>query len=173
MPLLLNNVQCEPTWWWPWYHCKSFKLAGHNCRHDDDVILHCNDVPISESHLKEGFEGQCLRDNNPDLQVLTLLKESSDDMTLTKCWEACFSGEDPFTYMGVENGRDCYCSNELNAVKVVPANECDMVCSGDSNEICGGKDRVNVYTMKGTSPFNGDITERPCLVEILGDCIIR
>ena len=49
------------------------------------------------------------------------------------------------------------CGNTFsNGGAPTPAGDCSMVCSGNSSEICGGPNRLNVYNYTGTgqSPTN-------------------
>lgn len=61
--------------------------------------------------------------------------------TVEACQAACQA--QGFSYAGVEFGNECWCGNELSSR---PATDgCNMPCSGNSQEICGGPDRLNVY----------------------------
>ena len=65
--------------------------------------------------------------------------------------EQCASGCIGFTYFGVEYGAECYCGNTIGAGSNVVAGStpdvtgCNMVCSGNATEYCGGPNRLNVY----------------------------
>ena len=68
---------------------------------------------------------------------------ASDTMTLETCGSFC----SPYTFFGVEFGRECYCGNVLNAGSVqAPATDCNMVCAGNSLNLCGAGNRLSVYT---------------------------
>ncbi|KAI1500311.1 hypothetical protein F5X99DRAFT_419291 [Biscogniauxia marginata] len=89
----------------------------------------------------------CARD--PAGQSRTLDGYSADerDMTVDKCVELC--GDQGFEYAGVEFGSQCFCGAGGVAPDRMPANgtlgECDMLCSGDVNQVCGGAALVGVY----------------------------
>ncbi|KAF9880502.1 copper radical oxidase [Colletotrichum karsti] len=71
---------------------------------------------------------------------------SSDSMTKEVCAEFCKD----YKYFGVEYGRECYCGNVLtSSATKVDASECNMQCSGNSNQPCGAGDRLNLYTLDG------------------------
>ncbi|KAL8845777.1 MAG: hypothetical protein Q9221_009086 [Calogaya cf. arnoldii] len=66
-----------------------------------------------------------------------------DAMTTAKCASACAG----FDLFGLEYYRECYCGNKLQSGSVAaPSNECKAPCTGDKSEICGGDNRLNLYT---------------------------
>ena len=48
-----------------------------------------------------------------------------------------------FLFAGVQNKRECYCGNWY--YKHGKADNCDLQCDGDPNEICGGRWANSVY----------------------------
>ena len=68
-------------------------------------------------------------------------------VTPNTCAKACGA----FQYFGVEYSGECYCGNNINAGSALVAGntpdvtQCDMTCSGDSTEYCGGPNRLNMY----------------------------
>ncbi|KAG8814910.1 hypothetical protein FRC19_001415, partial [Serendipita sp. 401] len=69
---------------------------------------------------------------------------SYDLMTVQKCIDGCAAAG--FSSAGVEYGGECYCDN----VTYPPGqsqdmSECNMACTGDASEICGGPDRILIY----------------------------
>ncbi|KAL8894926.1 MAG: hypothetical protein Q9207_008363 [Kuettlingeria erythrocarpa] len=66
-----------------------------------------------------------------------------DAMTTAKCASACAG----FDLFGLEYYRECYCGNKLQTGSVAaPSAECKYPCTGDKDEICGGDNRLNLYT---------------------------
>ena len=63
------------------------------------------------------------------------------DMTVEDCINLCSSKG--FKYAGVEYGTQCFCGNSYG--KYATANNCNMKCSGNLNEICGGFWANSVY----------------------------
>jgi hypothetical protein len=64
-----------------------------------------------------------------------------DQMTVEVCQAAC-SG-DGYKYFGLEFSRECYCGQSL---PTVTADQCNMPCTGNSAEICGGPNALSVYS---------------------------
>ncbi|KAH7084811.1 copper radical oxidase-like protein [Paraphoma chrysanthemicola] len=68
-------------------------------------------------------------------------------MTNTKCKDACRAAG--YTLAGTEYSGECYCDNQLrNAGGPAPDGEaqCNMACNGDQTEICGGPNRLSLFT---------------------------
>ena len=65
--------------------------------------------------------------------------------------EQCASECTAFTYFGVEYGAECYCGNTVGGGSAVVLGStpdvtgCNMVCSGNATEYCGGPNRINIY----------------------------
>ncbi|KAI9756906.1 MAG: hypothetical protein M4579_003660 [Chaenotheca gracillima] len=78
--------------------------------------------------------------------------------------EMCASNCPGWTYMGVEYGTECYCGDSISAGSVKATNQadCNFACPGNSTELCGAGDRLEMY-MKGTG------TTPQALFKIAGD----
>ncbi|KAJ7785161.1 galactose oxidase [Mycena maculata] len=85
----------------------------------------------------------CYTDSNPR----TLTGDSTTDvanMTVESCISFCSSGS--FIYAGVEFMQECYCDNFIeNSGVPAPISECNLACTGNPAESCGGADRLNIY----------------------------
>ena len=64
------------------------------------------------------------------------------DLTLKKCKDFCFGRN--YRLAGVEEDN-CYCGNEVWPLIEKPSSECNVACSGDKSQVCGGGCRINVY----------------------------
>ena len=100
----------------------SWKALG--CYTDDDP-----DFPVLERKLTDG-DG----DGDASLDV----SSCEDD-----CWEASVNGT--VLYAGVKQGDQCWCGSFVGGQTSPDQTECDMPCSGDKEQICGGKERINVF----------------------------
>jgi hypothetical protein len=98
----------------------------------------------------------------------------NDLMHIQLCGELATSGG--YKYFGLEFGKiillrgklklgeletnwsptavECWLGNELNPSST-PADPttCNKICRGSSNQICGGADRINIYTAETVSPL--------------------
>jgi len=84
--------------------------------------------------------GQCVTDNSNGARLLTGAVFNNVTMTPAVCKTDCIG----FTYYGVEYGRECYCGNSFpSGIPVSTA--CTITCAGDSTQICGGGNALNIY----------------------------
>ena len=84
------------------------------------------------------------------------------------CTDACLSSG--YSLAGVEYGRECRryylsprfaapltvipedCGNVINShAAPTPLADCSMLCTGNGSEICGGRNRLNLYNNTGTN----------------------
>ena len=69
---------------------------------------------------------------------------SSPRMTVSLCISEC--RRRGFAYAGVQYGSQCFCGNSYG--KYGRANNCDMPCSGNRSQICGGFWANSVYSTR-------------------------
>jgi len=73
-------------------------------------------------------------------------------MTVELCQAACQAAS--FTLAGLEYAGECYCDTKLENYGG-PASDgsvgCNMACNGNTAEICGGQNRLSMYSLGGTS----------------------
>ncbi len=58
------------------------------------------------------------------------------------CVQACFSAG--YQFAGTQSASECFCGNSYGVFGADP-NGCNMQCTGNSAEICGGGSRNSVY----------------------------
>ena len=73
----------------------------------------------------------------------------SDAMTVAQCTNAC--GAAGYSLAGVEYARECYCDSQIQNQAAKADTGCDMTCTGNSSEYCGGSNRLNIYQASGSS----------------------
>ena len=117
-------------------------------------------VPGAQSPLLGYRYVGCYTDPSASARLLTKFSFSSAAaMSQGTCVAAC--ADRGFAFAGVEFGRECYCGDALNLAasgggdgaakgeKAASEDECDMLCSGDRAQFCGGKSRVGVWSVAG------------------------
>ncbi|CAM9620770.1 unnamed protein product [Ectocarpus sp. 6 AP-2014] len=87
---------------------------------------------------------------------------SSDDMTSEVCASLCVGS----SFYGTQYSQECWCGDINAQYSANGEGECDMTCSGDSDEICGGSYSMDVYAQDPSylgcfsDPADGRIFER-------------
>ncbi|KAJ9634674.1 hypothetical protein H2204_006123 [Knufia peltigerae] len=79
-------------------------------------------------------------------RILTGASESNDQMTNEACVAFCDSKG--FSVAGTEYSKECYCGDSIPASGMpVPGvvGNCQMKCSGDESEFCGGSALISLY----------------------------
>ena len=90
------------------------------------------------------LDGDCYEDSRSRL-LGELRKDDRQSMTPEMCQRICFVDND-FTYSGVQYFHECFCGNvEPPTTKLRTRSECDAPCAGNSDKMCGGSWRMNVY----------------------------
>ncbi|KAL2064478.1 hypothetical protein VTL71DRAFT_4972 [Oculimacula yallundae] len=104
-------------------------------------------VPSAGSYTYLG----CFREGL-EARILSEAFFPNDVNTIEKCADACY----PFNYAGAEFGRECWCGNDIKDAFNIDEANCNMPCSGDSQQACGGIVALNVYIRKdmGSSPLS-------------------
>ncbi len=70
---------------------------------------------------------------------------SSRQMTVQDCIFMC--AHKGYAYAGLQYGSQCFCGNSYGRYGAV--NNCNMRCSGDSSQVCGGFWANSVYRIRG------------------------
>lgn len=77
--------------------------------------------------------------------------------TVDSCTSACRTAG--YNFAGVEWSSECWCDNEILAGKTGGQSGCDMACSGNALEYCGGSQRLNVYSFEAIQSSTSTTTE--------------
>ncbi|KZL84280.1 wsc domain-containing protein [Colletotrichum incanum] len=103
-------------------------------------------APISTATDRVGdyLSQGCWTDENANGRTLSTLY-AADDMTIDKC--ATWAASNGFQHFGIEYSRECWGGNALNPKSgAADFASCSMKCSGNANEVCGGPDRLSLYS---------------------------
>lgn len=80
---------------------------------------------------------------------------TNDTMTVEGCVDFC--SKKNMAYAGLEYARECYCGNTLGSgsqsevVAEGSSSQCNMVCAGNKQQMCGGPSRLNMYTNRAAA----------------------
>ncbi|EJT81714.1 hypothetical protein GGTG_01690 [Gaeumannomyces tritici R3-111a-1] len=67
---------------------------------------------------------------------------SRENMTVEMCVADCKGNG--YRYAGLEYYGDCYCGASVNGPEATEA-ECNLPCTGNKNQTCGGNDRISIW----------------------------
>ncbi|XP_062598585.1 uncharacterized protein LOC134260014 [Saccostrea cucullata] len=81
----------------------------------------------------------CFQDQNN--RILTEKHTNIQSMTVEYCRNYCAK----YQFYGVEYSSWCFCGSSLITNVRKPEGECNMKCSGNNRQICGGGWRMNIY----------------------------
>ncbi|XP_070569482.1 uncharacterized protein [Ptychodera flava] len=122
------------------------KWVGNlTCTDDSVTIFHCSyeimDICTSKRSAGiscnfAGYRG-CYIDPQEEPVLPTKLTDGAN-MTVQACLKSCRDGG--FLLAGVENGTECYCGDDVKAVKKSGNQHCATKCGGEKYQSCGGQD---------------------------------
>ena len=91
-----------------------------------------------------------LTSDNAGGRTLPFLAAVSSN-TIESCTSAC--SDAGYDLAGTEYSAECWCGNSIEAGGApAPASECNMVCSGNPSQYCGGPNRLNLYNIAPDVP---------------------
>lgn len=71
--------------------------------------------------------------------------------TMESCTSACYDAG--YSIAGTEYSAECWCGTSIQGGGApAAASDCNMPCSGDNTQSCGGPNRLNLYNYTGTVP---------------------
>ncbi|KAI0052424.1 WSC-domain-containing protein [Auriscalpium vulgare] len=76
---------------------------------------------------------------------------TNSSMTVDACFAFCET--DQYVFAGVEFGKQCFCDYAIQSPGTATSpGECTLPCGGNSSEICGAPNRINLYTNELPGP---------------------
>ncbi|KAL2134895.1 hypothetical protein VTI74DRAFT_10530 [Chaetomium olivicolor] len=100
----------------------------------------------------------CAEDNINDKRTFFWQLFFHGVMTPKMCLDRC--AQYGYHAAGLEYGEECYCGDPANmatrGATFRPESECNIVCAGDAEHICGGLARLTTYFWTGTPLYSWD-----------------
>ena len=92
-------------------------------------------------------------------RILSNSEPNSATLTVESCVETCIGLG--FSIAGMEYYTQCYCGNAMinQAAEATSDSDCNTACGGNSAEMCGGGDRMSIYSNQTTL----DVTPIPVI----------
>jgi hypothetical protein len=86
----------------------------------------------------------CYFDDPSHLPLLESRVSANDEsLTIGKCQDACYRAA--YQFAGVKGGNECWCSPFVGGEWADDQEDCNLPCTGDEGEVCGGDETVNVF----------------------------
>ncbi|RAH81716.1 hypothetical protein BO86DRAFT_399552 [Aspergillus japonicus CBS 114.51] len=85
----------------------------------------------------------CYSDQESPRVLVADSKEDATGMTVEACVSLAKAGA--WRYAGVEYSRQCFVGNTIHDGTAYSDSDCNMPCSGNTAETCGGGNRVQIY----------------------------
>lgn len=67
-------------------------------------------------------------------------------LSVSGCEWACL--DQGWSFAGLKSGNECWCSNYVTGGLTFDENECNVPCAGNTSEICGGEDSLNIFQVQ-------------------------
>lgn len=101
----------------------------------------------------------CFKDSPS--RILSTKVTTSSSNTPTSCLALCTKSG--FQYGGSEFGNECWCGNTLTSPIARPESDCNLPCSGDNTQTCGGSLALALYQVASTT--TADLAYQGCYVD--------
>ncbi|KFA67580.1 hypothetical protein S40285_08345 [Stachybotrys chlorohalonatus IBT 40285] len=161
------SVDCEP-WLFPLSYCVSTSDRVPPPGATTTTPASPTTTTTTSSHAPSPTSWRargCYTDNDPEYPVLEhLVTEEGGDASLDiagcedMCWEASVNGT--VLFVGVKEGNQCWCSSFIGGESANDQTLCDIPCSGNEEEICGGEEQINVFEPVTTFRSSSTTTTR-------------
>ncbi|ROV95417.1 hypothetical protein VMCG_08460 [Cytospora schulzeri] len=119
----------------------------------------------AEEYLLQGCYGQDGQDDVGTMLGANYTTRNattgSGGMTLSMCLGLCGPwAHQPYPYVGVSNGKECYCGTSLasTATQAHPEN-CAVPCEGNKTVACGGHSFMLIYKLTGPTDIPQNTTD--------------
>ncbi|GFR70423.1 WSC domain-containing protein 2 [Elysia marginata] len=101
----------------------------------------CAQLPVTNASARGAQESRgCYDDPAVDAMYIRLYSS----MTPQVCMDRCFLRG--YAYAGLTSGTICECEQLYNTGEALALSECNVPCSGDPSQMCGGPGKTEVYT---------------------------
>lgn len=140
----------------------SFACAGNSaeiCGGSDRLSVFNNTAytsPTSPTNSGNYVLQGCYQELNGGRLLSGASYSNTTGMTVETCTSFCQAQGTSGVYAGVEYSQECYCSSSLPSTATsVSSGSCNMLCTGNNKEYCGGSGLLDVYLYKAPSTSTG------------------
>ncbi|KAL2793575.1 WSC domain-containing protein [Aspergillus keveii] len=110
----------------------------------------------------------CYFDDPSHLPLLESRVSANDEaLTIGTCQDACYRAA--YQFAGVKGGNECWCSPFVGGEWARDQEDCNLPCTGDDSEICGGEETVVVFEAEYDDDFElEDVDEDDGVITLSG-----
>ncbi|WWC67290.1 uncharacterized protein I206_101198 [Kwoniella pini CBS 10737] len=137
---LLDSSKCA-------YKCAN--NTNENCGGSSTLELFQNPALYPVSKLPTGWSSNGCVTEGSSSRALTGYSFATSSMTQELCMSTCQAKG--FSLAGIEYASECYCGNAFTTGAVPATDNCNMVCSGNKLETCGGPNRLTTFKFANTT----------------------
>ncbi|KAF8258448.1 WSC domain-containing protein [Lactarius quietus] len=122
-----------------------------------DLYKFTGTYPIGASVVPASGEWSSIGCYSDTVSSRTLERSvNAGSVTVESCVSACQS--QMFTIAGLEYAQECWCGNEINSPGApISQSSCNQACTGNSTEVCGGPDALQLYKFTATYPLGASV----------------
>lgn len=108
------------------------------------IFTNGSPAPVENPGVDDYTSLSCYTDSQT-ARTLSEFEPTSDNIVFVRsCVDTCL--QKGFLYAGVEYGEECYCGNTIqNSNTPTSPSACNMPCTGNKTELCGGSNAINLY----------------------------
>ena len=107
-------------------------------------IYHSTAATQTAGTIPSGWSSiSCYTDNVSSRTLAQKISLDASTVTIESCINACQSAG--YSVAGLEFANECYCGDSIDNGATPASSGCDMACSGNTAETCGGAARINLY----------------------------
>jgi hypothetical protein len=102
------------------------------------------------------FQSQGCYSDSASARTLTTRVSLPGLVRVSDCTNACAA--QGFQYAGLEFGQECYCGASIqNGGQPIADKSCNMACTADKTQYCGGRGAINIYKSSQSSLGPSDL----------------
>ncbi|QIW95400.1 hypothetical protein AMS68_000918 [Peltaster fructicola] len=147
LSLLLSSVQATYS---PGHHAYLDSLIG---RATTQLTPASNSLPTNWTYTG------CYNDNQGSRTLNGPYYGDGSGMNASTCVSFCASQN--YVYAGTEYSSQCYCGNSIASGLNQTDATCNMACSGNSAEVCGGPNLLTIYYANTAAPIPPSVNPGP------------
>lgn len=88
----------------------------------------------------------CYEYSQEEVFYFERMRLEEDTLTIKKCQDACYRND--FLFAGLAEGNMCWCSLQIAGDRELQSTGCNVTCSGNDSQTCGGEGHLSVYESK-------------------------